>query len=144
MKNTITGSLEDYLEVIYNLFVANIPIKVTEIAKILNVQKASVCDALKTLAKFKLINYKPYNPITLTFEGENIAKEIAHKHSVLEDFLCNILGINTKEAKKSACKIEHIIDEEVFNKLVDFIEFIKSSETFQDDFNNFCTHKLLK
>lgn len=144
-RQQISASLEDYLEAIYNFDQENKPIKVTEIAKQINVKKASVSEALKSLAKFKLINYTPYSEISLTKEGKKIAKDIVYKHAVLNDFFKNILSIEEQEAKETACKIEHVISETVLSRLVYFIEFTKNAsckeKVFLDEFRKFCEIK---
>ena len=71
----LSFSLEDYIEEIYNQVLRNGQAKVTAIADALNVKKASVTGALNTLAEKKLVNYAPYSPVTLTNEGEKIAKK---------------------------------------------------------------------
>ncbi len=145
MQKKISASLEDYLEAIYNLYIQQKPIKVTEIAKSLRVKKASVSEACKLLSKFKLINYAPYSEISLTQEGEDIAKEIVYKHNVLNDFLQNILGIEPKEAKETACQIEHVISEKLLSRLVYFVEFTKNSscenKNFLEEFQSFYQEK---
>ena len=72
----LSVSLEDYIEEIYNQVLKNGQAKVTAIAEMLNVKKASVTGALNILSEKNLINYAPYSPITLTLEGEKIAKNI--------------------------------------------------------------------
>ena len=70
----LSVSLEDYIEEIYIQVLKNGQAKVTDIANELKVKKASVTGALNILSTQKLINYAPYSPITLTSEGEKIAK----------------------------------------------------------------------
>ena len=72
----LTPSQEDYLETIYLEAEKNGCAKVTDIAKLLDVKKASVTGALSNLCEKGLINYAPYAPITLTAEGEKEAKKI--------------------------------------------------------------------
>lgn len=145
MQKKISASLEDYLEAIYNLHIQDKPIKVTEIAAVLKVNKASVSEACKSLSKFKLINYAPYSEISLTIEGQKIAKEIVYKHDVLNDFFINILNIEEEEAKETACKIEHIISENVLSRIVNFIDFTKNAsckeKVFLKEFRNFYEKK---
>lgn len=82
----LSHSQEDYLEEIYNQVLKSGCAKVTDISNALNVRKASVTGALNSLAAKKLINYEPYSKITLTQEGENLAREIVNKHNGLCDF----------------------------------------------------------
>ena len=71
----LTPSQEDYLETIYVESQKNGCAKVTDIAKLLDVKKASVTGALSHLSEKGLINYAPYLPVTLTKSGEKAAKK---------------------------------------------------------------------
>lgn len=124
----LSVSLEDYIEEIYSQVLKNGNAKVTEIASALNVRKASVTGALNVLSDKKLINYAPYAPITLTKQGENIAKEVLRKHQNITEFFESILGMDNGEAAEIACKMEHIVSEKLFNNMVKLTEYIKSEQ----------------
>lgn len=123
----LSVSLEDYIEEIYNQVLKNGQAKVTAIADALKVKKASVTGALNILADKKLINYAPYLPITLTGEGEKIAKNILTKHENLSEFLMEVLGADKEEALETACKMEHIVSDRLFNNMVKLTEYVKSN-----------------
>ena len=120
----LSHSQEDYLEEIYNQVLKSGCAKVTDISNALNVRKASVTGALNSLAAKKLINYEPYSKITLTQEGENLAREIVNKHNGLCDFFINILNLSPSEAAENACKMEHIVSEKFFDNFSKFSDFI--------------------
>ena len=122
----LSVSLEDYIEEIYNQVLKNGQAKVTAIAGTLNVKKASVTGALNILSEKKLINYAPYSPITLTPEGEKIAKDILTKHENLSEFFMEVLGIEREEAVETACKMEHIVSDKLFDTMVKLTEYVKS------------------
>ncbi len=122
----LSVSLEDYIEEIYNQVLKNGHAKVTAIAGTLNVKKASVTGALNILSEKKLINYAPYSPITLTPEGEKIAKDILTKHENLSEFFMEVLGIEREEAVETACKMEHIVSDKLFDNMVKLTEYVKS------------------
>lgn len=122
----LSVSLEDYIEEIYNQVLKNGHAKVTAIAGTLNVKKASVTGALNILSEKKLINYAPYAPITLTIEGEKIAKDILTKHENLSEFFMEVLGIEREEALETACKMEHIVSNKLFENMVKLTEYVKS------------------
>ena len=121
----LSSSLEDYLEAIYNIIQEKQAVRAKDIAARLKVSNASVTGALKTLAKKRFLNYAPYDVISLTPEGEKIAREIARRHRVLKDFLEKVLNIDPETADKTACQLEHGISPEVIDRLVKFIEFIE-------------------
>ncbi|HIT93329.1 MAG TPA: metal-dependent transcriptional regulator [Candidatus Stercorousia faecigallinarum] len=122
----LSVSLEDYIEEIYNQVLKNGQAKVTAIAGTLKVKKASVTGALNILSEKKLINYAPYSPITLTPEGEKIAKDILTKHENLSEFFMEVLGIEREEAVETACKMEHIVSDKLFDNMVKLTEYVKS------------------
>lgn len=123
----LSVSLEDYIEEIYNQIKSTGQAKVTAIASALNVKKASVTGALNVLAEKKLVNYAPYSQITLTIEGEKIAKKIVEKHEKLAQFFIEVLSADKQEAVELACKMEHIVPDKIFENMVKLTEYVKSN-----------------
>ncbi len=130
----LTQSQEDYLETIYIETQKNGCAKVTEIAKILDVKKASVTGALSSLKEKGLINYAPYSPITLTKEGIKTAEKILLRHEVMTNFFKNILHLSQEEAAQNACRMEHIMSEEMFKRIHTFSHFIQDYSKENKDF----------
>ena len=126
MIEELSENMENYLETIWELERVNKVARVKEIAERLGIRSGSASGALKNLAEKGLINYEPYSFITLTDEGRMIAEDIAHRHEVLKDFLENILHIDPEIADKTACKMEHAIDELTKERLMCFIEYIRT------------------
>lgn len=122
----LSVSLEDYIEEIYSQVLKSGQAKVTAIAQALNVKKASVTGALNILREKNLINYAPYSPITLTTEGEIIAKNILIKHENLAEFFMEVLGADKDEAIGIACKMEHIVSDSLFENMVKLTKYVKS------------------
>ena len=123
----LSVSLEDYIEEIYIQVLKNGQAKVTDIANELKVKKASVTGALNILFTKKLINYAPYSPITLTSEGEKIAKNILTKHENIALFFVEVLGTEKDEALELACKMEHIVSEKIFGNMIKLTNYIKNN-----------------
>lgn len=115
----LSHSQEDYLEEIYVQVLNNGFAKVTDIAKSLNVKKASVTAALIQLTNKELINYSPYSSITLTLDGEKQAKRILKKHKILNELFSEVLNLN--DASKIACEVEHLISDKNVEKIIKFI-----------------------
>lgn len=130
----LTESQEDYLEEIYIQVLKNGFAKVTDISNNLNVKKASVSGALNILQKRGLINYAPYSQITLTEYGLAQAQKILKRHKTLTGFFVEFLGLSEKSAVENACRIEHAITEELFEKAVDFYELLKNYAEKNSDF----------
>ena len=64
----LTASLEDYLEAIFVIVARKQAVRAKDIARHLNVKNASVT-RVAALAERGLINYAPYDVITLTPSG---------------------------------------------------------------------------
>ena len=115
----LSGSIEDYLEAIFVEVLKHGCAKVTDIAFALNVKKASVTSALNQLSAKKLINYAPYSSVTMTPDGEKLAKKILQKHKVLDTFFHEILELDN--ASEIACAVEHLISDANLKKIQQFI-----------------------
>ncbi len=133
-KFSLSQSQEDYLEEIYVEVTQQGFASVTAISNALNVKKASVTGALNQLAEKKLINYAPYSKITITKDGEKIAKEILKKHDTITKFFTEILCLPAKEAAANACRMEHIVSDELFERLTRFAGFISEYSASNPDF----------
>jgi DtxR family Mn-dependent transcriptional regulator len=126
VEEGLSASLEDYLEVIFHLEQANRVARAKDIADQMQVQRASVTGALKSLASRGLVNYSPYSYVTLTSEGREIAEDIIQRHEILKDFFITALQLDPELADANACRIEHAIGPLAIERLVQFVEFIKN------------------
>ncbi len=141
----LSESLEDYLETILELENDQKVARAKDIADKMGVQRGSVTGALKALVERDLINYAPYSFITLTDSGKKIALEISRRHTILKDFLARVLQVEKARAEETACRMEHAIDKESIDKLVQFIEFIdqcpRTGGDWVNAFEQFCSTK---
>ncbi len=126
MTQPLSESLEDYLEAIYHIVSAKQAARVTDISKRMKVNPSSVTGALRSLAEKGMVNYAPYDLITLTPEGAVVAKRVAHRHEVLRDFLTKVLAVDDELANKAACGMEHHIGREVLERLGYLARFIEA------------------
>jgi len=124
INKTLSTSLEKYLDVIYSIEKVNKVARVKDIAKEMNVTYASVSQALRNLSAKDLIHYDPYQYITLTNEGKVLAEELQKKHRIVMDFFEKVLHIDNLLADKNASRLEHVIDENVLDRFLGFIDFI--------------------
>jgi len=127
--NGLTPSLEDYLEAIFNIVAEKGVARVKEIAGRLNVKNPSVTGALHGLAERGLVNYAPYELISLTEDGKTVAKDIDRRHKVLRDFFTDVLRVDEVEADRAACKMEHAVPRVIVERLVDYAQFLKSASS---------------
>jgi DtxR family Mn-dependent transcriptional regulator len=116
----ITSGLEDYLELIHNTISNNQTIKAIDIANKFNISRSSVSEALIRLADMDFIIYEGRKGIRITQKGIEQAEKITKKHEILSNFFVKILGVDTILANKNACKIEHVIDDELIEKIANY------------------------
>ena len=121
----LSSSLEDYLETILLISEEKGAARPKDIADRLDVTAASVTGALKLLASKELIHYAPYDLVTLTSAGKRTARVIAKKHTALLNFFTNVLDIPRERAEEFACKMEHVIPDDVLERFVGFAEFVE-------------------
>ena len=134
VKYNLSASLEDYLEVIYNLSCGqNKVARCKDIADELRVARSSVTGALKQLAERDLVNYKPYGYVTLTKAGTAAAEWIVRKHNILATFFVDVLGVSHKEADDAACRVEHALGQTVISKIIGFCDYIEHKKIHGSD-----------
>ncbi|MDX9819736.1 MAG: metal-dependent transcriptional regulator [Desulfococcus multivorans] len=129
----LTPSLEDYLEAIYQLERKNRVARVKDIAELMNVQMPSVTGAVKNLKDRKLVNYEKNSYISLSEQGLAIAKSIQGRHSVLRNFLEEILHLEPETAEREACRMEHAISPETAQRFQNCARALKK-EVFDTGF----------
>jgi DtxR family transcriptional regulator, Mn-dependent transcriptional regulator len=120
--DSVSASLQDYLETILNLSRDGDAVRVTDIATSLNLAKASVSQALALLREQGLVEQERYGPVQLTVKGRQFASTVRRRHTVILDFLINVLGVSPATAEHDACLMEHAVSSETIEKLSAFME----------------------
>ena len=126
-REGLSESLEDYLEAIFHIIQAKRVARAKEIAGRLKVKSSSVTGALHALAERGLINYAPYDVVTLTARGEEVASDVVHRHEVLREFFLKVLCVGEAEADDAACRMEHAVSPEIVDRFVRFARFMRTS-----------------
>lgn len=111
---------ENYLETILILKSRGLEVRSIDIVREMNLSKPSVSRAMKILKEGGFINIDADGFITLTENGTEVAERIYERHRILTDWLIGI-GVNEKTAAEDACKLEHDISVESFQKLKEHI-----------------------
>ncbi len=112
----IHESAEDYLEMILVLKRKKGAVRSIDIAREMNFSKPSVSIAMKKLREEGLITIGEDHEIELTHQGELIAETIYERHVIISQILMKI-GVDETTAVKEACRIEHVISQDSFEKL---------------------------
>jgi DtxR family Mn-dependent transcriptional regulator len=144
-ERVLTASLEDYLETIFNVIAEKEAVRPKDIAKKLNVANSSVTGALRALAEKHLINYAPHDVITLTASGRAAARDVVKRHEVLRKFFINVLAVESVEADRAACLMEHSMPKTIFDRIARFMEFVeicpRGGAEWIHKFNENCSRK---
>ena len=126
-RKAVSGSLEDYLEAILELTLREGSARVRDIAGRVDVAKSSVTVALRALSRAGLVNYEPYQLVTLTAKGRVLSEKICGRHRVLRDFMVKVLGVEEAVADRNACRIEHAVEDGVMRRFSCFVGFMGRS-----------------
>lgn len=130
------------MEAIFHISAEKQAARAKDIAQRLNVRASSVTNALRALSSMELINYTPYDLITLTASGLTVAQEIVDRHEALSNFLITVLGIDPAEADQAACKMEHSVPKPIINRLIKYADYVKHCPrggiTWESKFGYYC------
>ena len=124
MQQSLSEAMEDYLKTIYHLreeagVYGESPRATTTqaVAESLKVAPPSATAMIKKLAALNLVTHTPYHGVRLTPSGEKAALEIVRHHRLSETFLSQIMGIGWDKAHQEAEKWEHVLSEEVEERM---------------------------
>lgn len=123
-EDSLTASMEDYLEMIYRLSEKNGFTRINELSAALNVQPPSATKMVQKLAELKLIKYEKYGVIMLENEGWLLGAKLMQRHNVIANFL-RLLGVPDEEILMETEKIEHTVSEKTMKCFNDFICFME-------------------
>lgn len=113
-------SAENYLETILMLKNKNGAVRSIDIVRQLEFSKPSVSHAMGLLRQRGHITMTKEGWIELTESGREIAEKIYERHCLLSEWLVR-LGVSPETAAEDACKLEHDLSEETFQKMKDHI-----------------------
>lgn len=117
----VRESEEMYLETILRLSSKQGGVHAIDIAGELGYAKSSVSRAVNLLVKKGYIVIDGAGDITLTAEGQKKAAGIYERHRIITKALMAV-GADEALAESNACRIEHVISEEMFEILKRYIE----------------------
>ena len=120
----IHESAENYLETILVLQKRNGYVRSIDIATELNFSKPSISNAMKQLSSKGYIQMDESRLITLTEKGRKVAEQIYERHQLISEIL-EMLGVDSQTAAEDACKIEHVLSKETFEKFKEHVNHMK-------------------
>jgi DtxR family Mn-dependent transcriptional regulator len=125
-------TVENYLKAALQISLRAKSASVTtgELAAKLNVSPGTVSSMLKSLAEAKsedgqirppLVNYKPYEGISLTEEGRRIALRMLRRHRLIELFLVQTLNLSWDQVHEEAENMEHAVSDVLIDRIDEFL-----------------------
>ena len=119
------ASGEDYLEAILVLQKKTGMVRSVDVARHMEVTKPSVCHAVATLRDGGFLTMDSDYFLHLTDVGREVAEQIYEKHCFFTDRLI-AAGVDPETAEREACRMEHVISQESFERLRDTYNANKS------------------
>ncbi|MEF9974650.1 MAG: metal-dependent transcriptional regulator [Clostridia bacterium] len=116
----VQESRENYLEAIYVLSTQQPVVRSIDVANYLEFSKPSVSVAMSALRAALLVSVDEGGHLLLTDAGRALAEQVYDRHMTLTRALV-ALGVDEQVASDDACRIEHVISQETFDKLKDFM-----------------------
>ena len=107
------ASGEDYLEAVLVLQKNHGAVRSIDVARRVGVSKASVSYAVSALREGGFLTVDSDYVLHLTETGRNVAEKIYERHQFLT------AGVDPEIAERDACRIEHAISQDTFEKIRD-------------------------
>lgn len=139
-KRLLTSAMEDYLEMIYRETIDTAYVRISTLAKNLNVNPSSSTKMVQRLAILNMVTYEKYGLIQLTKKGEELGEYLFKRHQTVEKFLCFLT--NKLDCLHDTEIIEHNVGADLLNNLNMFNEFLEENEEVVDRFYHFVEWKL--
>ena len=115
------ASGEDYLEAVLVLQRKQGMVRSVDLARHMGFSKPSISHAVGVLKNGGFLTVDDDGFLHLTVIGREIAEKIYERHLFFMEQLI-AAGVDPKTAEADACRIEHVISNESFQKLKDALE----------------------
>ncbi len=117
---------ENYLKSLYALADQKEKVSISELSRLLKVSLPTVNSMIKNLESQGLVNYKKYEPISLTKKGKKEAALVIRKHRLTEMYLVKQMGFGWEEVHEIAEQLEHINSPVLFDRMNELLGFPKT------------------
>ena len=121
----LTMANEDYLECLVRIEQdegAEDGVRSVDVAKRLNVSKASVNKAVAALKAQGLVDQSHYGKVILTDQGREVGTAVWYRHRLIRTFLVRELGVDFERADSEACMMEHALSEDTMSRWLSYLE----------------------
>ena len=117
----IHASGEDYLEAVLILQKKQGMVRSIDLARHMGFSKPSISHAVGVLRDGGFLTMDEDGFLHLTEDGREVAEKIYERHQFFTEQLVAV-GVDRETAERDACRIEHAISEETFQKLKASVE----------------------
>ena len=117
----IYASGEDYLEAVLVLQKEKGMVRSVDLARHMGFSKPSISHAVGVLKNGGFLTVGEDGYFHLTEDGREVAEKIYERHQFFTEQLVAV-GVDRETAERDACRIEHAISEETFQKLKASVE----------------------
>lgn len=121
----LTMANEDYLECLVRIEQedgAEDGVRSVDVAKRLDVSKASVNKAVSALKAQGLVEQSHYGKVMLTKQGREVGAAVWYRHRLIRTFLVQELGVDFDRADSEACMMEHALSEDTMTRWLTYLE----------------------
>lgn len=121
-RDVRSESTEDHLERIQDLVEKVGYARVSDVAEALGLNRSTVSNMVRRLARRGFVNYQRYRGFTLTPEGRKVAAHIKDRHRTLTELL-TLMGLEPDTIEQEVEDIEHHLKPQTlaaFNALTDY------------------------
>lgn len=117
----IYASGEDYLEAVLVLQKKKVMVRSVDLTRHMGFSKPSISHAVGVLKNGGFLTVDEDGYFHLTEDGREVAEKIYERHQFFTEQLVAV-GVDRETAERDACRIEHAISEEAFQKLKASVE----------------------
>lgn len=116
-------TVENYLKAILQISIRTSASTVAtgQLATSLGVSPGTVTSMLKSLAEAALVEYKPYEGVSLTAQGRSLALRMLRRHRLIELFLVKTLNLTWDQVHEEAENMEHAVSDDLIDRIDDFL-----------------------
>src|SRR5258707_13645589 len=117
-EETLSATVEEYLETIYNMIMEDEQVIGARLAQKFRVAPPSVTEMVKRLVRDGYVEMDNKRQVTLTEAGNQAAEAVLRRHRLTERFLADMLGMQWHQVHEEAGRLEHFISGAVEERVI--------------------------
>jgi DtxR family Mn-dependent transcriptional regulator len=124
----LNAAQEDLLEQLYLHTHQGRPPQRHELARSMQLDGTQLDHLVRQLTALGLLIVTADGTIHLSDEGGQRARAVLHRHRSLRDFFIEVLGVPPESADNGACRIEHVISDEILESMITYTRAVRKAE----------------